>query len=326
MEWRDEGLIIGVRRHGENSAIVELMTRAHGRHMGIVKGGRSRRMQPVLQPGNTLGVVWRARLEEHLGVYAVEPMRQRAAALMESGLALAGVNLMGAWLRLLPERDPHEGLFEMVEALADHLADARLAPALMARFELAVLSELGFGLDLDQCAATGAREDLVWVSPAHGPRRQPRGGRALGRKAPAAARLPARRLSPRGRQPRRTSKTPTGSSAISSNATCWARAACRSRRRAGRGWRGWGEWKAISRLRPCSGAQFLPQELAVGVAWHRLWLDDSADGRCGTSRSRCRAPRPHRLIAGTTAQISSRPGLADDAEYSRFADVRLARQ
>jgi DNA repair protein RecO (recombination protein O) len=175
MEWRDEGLIIGVRRHGENSAIVELMTRAHGRHMGIVKGGRSRRMQPVLQPGNTLGVVWRARLEEHLGVYSVEPMRQRAAALMESGLALAGVNLMGAWLRLLPERDPHEGLFEMVEALADHLDDARLAPALMARFELAVLSELGFGLDLDECAATGARDDLVWVSP--------RTGRAVSRAA-----------------------------------------------------------------------------------------------------------------------------------------------
>ncbi len=183
MEWRDEGLIIGVRRHGENSAIVELMTRAHGRHMGIVKGGRSRRMQPVLQPGNTLGVVWRARLEEHLGVYAVEPMRQRAAALMDSGLALAGVNLMGAWLRLLPERDPHEGLFEMGEALADHLTDARLAPALMARFELAVLTELGFGLDLDQCAATGVREELVWVSP--------RTGRAVSRAAgePWAERL-----------------------------------------------------------------------------------------------------------------------------------------
>ncbi|MFN3892477.1 MAG: DNA repair protein RecO [Beijerinckiaceae bacterium] len=183
MEWRDEGLIIGVRRHGENSAIVELMTRAHGRHLGIVKGGRSRRMQPVLQPGNTVGVVWRARLEEHLGVFAVEPLRQRAAMLMESGLALSGVNLIGAWLRFLPERDPHEILFGMVEALADHLADARLAPALMARFELAVLSELGFGLDLERCAATGAREDLVWVSP--------RTGRAVSRAAgePYADRL-----------------------------------------------------------------------------------------------------------------------------------------
>lgn len=183
MEWRDEGLIIGVRRHGENSAIVELMTRAHGRHLGIVKGGRSRRMQPALQPGNTVRAVWRARLEEHLGIYAIEPLRQRAAALMESGLALAGVNLVGAWLRFLPERDPHEELFEMVEALVDHLVDrlvdrlgdVGLAPALMARFELAVLSELGFGLDLERCAASGARDELVWVSP--------RTGRAVSRVA-----------------------------------------------------------------------------------------------------------------------------------------------
>ena len=183
MEWRDEGLIIGVRRHGESSAIVELMTRAHGRHMGIVKGGRSRRMQPVLQQGNSIGVVWRARLEEHLGVFAVEPMRQRASVLMESGLALAGVNLIGALLRFLPERDPHEALFEMVEALADHLSDNTVAPALMARLELAILSELGFGLDLDCCAATGATDDLIWVSP--------RTGRAVSRAAgePYADRL-----------------------------------------------------------------------------------------------------------------------------------------
>lgn len=183
MEWRDEGLIIGLRRHGENSVIVETMTRGHGRHLGIVKGGRSRRMQPVLQPGNSVGLVWRARLEEHLGVYAIEPLRQRASLLMESALALSGINLVGAWLRFLPERDPHEILFEMVEALADHLADPSLAPALMARFELAVLSELGFGLDLEQCAATGARDDLVWVSP--------RTGRAVSRAAgePYADRL-----------------------------------------------------------------------------------------------------------------------------------------
>jgi DNA repair protein RecO (recombination protein O) len=175
MEWRDEGFIIGVRRHGESSAIVELMTRAHGRHLGIVKGGRSRRMQPVLQQGNSISIVWRARLEEHLGVFTIEPLRQRAAILMDSGMALAGVNLIGVLLRLLAERDPHEHLFEMVEALADHLADKRIAPALMARFELAVLSELGFGLDLDQCAATGRKDELVWVSP--------RTGRAISRAA-----------------------------------------------------------------------------------------------------------------------------------------------
>jgi DNA repair protein RecO (recombination protein O) len=183
MEWRDEGLIIGLRRHGETSVILELMTRAHGRHMGVVKGGRSRRMQPFLQPGNSVGALWRARLEEHLGLYVVEPLRERAGALMESGLALAGLNLIGDWLRLLPERDPHEALWALAEALCDHLADDQRAPALMVRFELAVLAQLGFGLDLSQCAATGAREDLIYVSP--------RTGRAVsaGAGAPYAERL-----------------------------------------------------------------------------------------------------------------------------------------
>ena len=177
MEWRDEGLIIGLRKYGETSVIVELITRHHGRHLGIVKGGRSRRLQPVLQPGNSVAVVWRARLEEHLGLYALEPVRQRAGAIMESAMALAGVNLIGAWLRFLPERDPHEALWEMVETLAERLDDVSLAPALMARFELAVLSELGFGLDLDQCAVSGRADDLAWVSP--------RTGRAVSREAGA---------------------------------------------------------------------------------------------------------------------------------------------
>jgi DNA repair protein RecO (recombination protein O) len=183
MEWRDDGLIIGVKRHGESSVILETMTREHGRHMGVVKGGRSRRMQPFLQPGNSVNLVWRARLEEHMGLYAVEPLRERAGAIMESGLALAGLNLLSEWLRLLPERDPHEGLWRMAEALAEHLFDASVAPPLMVRFELAVLGELGFGLDLETCAATGARTDLVYVSP--------KSARAVSREAgaPYASRL-----------------------------------------------------------------------------------------------------------------------------------------
>ncbi|HEY8580966.1 MAG TPA: DNA repair protein RecO [Beijerinckiaceae bacterium] len=168
MEWRDEGVVIGLKRHGESSVIVEAMTRLHGRHMGIVKGGRSRRMQPFLQPGNSVGLVWRARLEEHLGLYVVEPLRERAGELLESGLALCGVSLLGDWLRFLPERDPHEPLWAMAETLADTLRDETVAPALMVRFELAVLSELGFGLDLDRCALTGAGDDLRWVSPRTG--------------------------------------------------------------------------------------------------------------------------------------------------------------
>lgn len=168
MEWHDEGIIIGLRKHGETSLIVELMTRAHGRHMGIVKGGRSRRMQPTLQQGNSVEVTWRARLEEHLGLFALEVTKVRAAEIMESPLALAGINLMGELLRLLPERDPHETLYEMAHAMADHLGEPEIGPALMVRFELEVLSELGFRLDLSECAATGRNDELIYVSPKSG--------------------------------------------------------------------------------------------------------------------------------------------------------------
>ena len=164
MEWSERGLILGLKKHGESSVILELMTRDHGRHLGVVKGGRSKTMQPVLQPGNEVEAVWRARLDEHLGVYAVEAALLRTDLLISSARALHGVNLLGALLRLLPERDPHPGLFERAQVLLGQLAGP-LAPALFVHFELTILSELGFGLDLDQCAATGTRQDLIYVSP-----------------------------------------------------------------------------------------------------------------------------------------------------------------
>ncbi len=168
MEWRDEGLVIGVRKHGEHSAIVEAMTREHGRHLGLVRGGRSARLNATLQPGNTLGLVWRARLDEHLGAFLVEPLAMRAGRLMASALALAGVNYLGALVRFLPERDPHESVYETLTLIADRLDDAALAPSLVARFEAQILAECGFRLDLARCAATGARENLVYVSPKSG--------------------------------------------------------------------------------------------------------------------------------------------------------------
>ena len=168
MEWRDEGLVIGVRRHGEHSAIVEALTRFHGRHFGLVRGGRSPRFAAALQPGNSLGLVWRARLDEHLGAFAVEPLRSRAGRLMESAMALAGITYLGALVRLLPERDPHEAVYEALTLIADRLDDAAIAPALVARFEAQVLAECGFRLDLSRCAATGAREGLAYVSPRSG--------------------------------------------------------------------------------------------------------------------------------------------------------------
>ncbi|WP_309084032.1 DNA repair protein RecO [Chelativorans sp.] len=168
MEWRDEGIILGTRRHGETSVILETMTAAHGRHLGLVRGGRSKRLQPVLQPGNRVELTWRARLDEHLGIYQVEPLELNAARLLGSAVGIYGIQTLAAHLRLLPERDPHPGLFEALGVIAAHLDDAPAAGMLVARFELAVLEELGFGLDLAHCALTGSREGLAYVSPKTG--------------------------------------------------------------------------------------------------------------------------------------------------------------
>ncbi|HET7887457.1 MAG TPA: DNA repair protein RecO [Bradyrhizobium sp.] len=168
MEWTDEGIVLGVRRHGESSAIVELLTRSHGRHLGLVRGGAGKRMRPLLQPGNSVTAVWRARLDEHLGYYLIEGTRLRAATLFASSHAVYGVTHLAALARLLPERDPHEDIYEMLEHTIEDFEDAGGAAAHLIRFELAMLAELGFGLDLENCAATGATTDLVYVSPKSG--------------------------------------------------------------------------------------------------------------------------------------------------------------
>ena len=168
MQWTDEGIVIGVRRHGEASAILELMTRAHGRHLGLVRGGFGSRMKPILQTGNSVAAAWRARLDEHLGNYTVEPLRQRASDFFGAPHAIYGVTHLAALMRLLPERDPHAGLYAEFEALLDRLDDCMAAAPMVVRFELQLLSELGFGLDLAQCAATGTTADLVYVSPKSG--------------------------------------------------------------------------------------------------------------------------------------------------------------
>jgi DNA repair protein RecO (recombination protein O) len=177
MEWRDEGIILGTRRHGETSAILEVMTRAHGRHLGLVRGGRSRKLQPVLQPGNRVELLWRARLDEHLGIFQAEPLELNAARLIDSAVAVYGLQTLAAHLRLLPERDPHAHLFESLLLMLAHLDDPTAAAELVVRFELLILDELGFGLDLTRCAATGVREDLAYVSP--------KSGRAVSRAAGA---------------------------------------------------------------------------------------------------------------------------------------------
>src|SRR4051794_20935900 len=168
MEWTDEGIVLGVRRHGESSALVELLTRGHGRHLGLVRGGSGSRMRPLLQPGNSVRAVWRARLDEHLGYYLIEGTRLRAATVLASSHAVYGVTHLASLARLLPERDPHEDIYDMLDRTLNDFDVIGEAALHLVKFELAMLAELGFGLDLDSCAATGATTELIYVSPKSG--------------------------------------------------------------------------------------------------------------------------------------------------------------
>ncbi len=168
MQWTDEGIVIAVRPHGETSAIVEVFTRQQGRALGLVRGGRSRRIRPVLQAGNHVDVTWKARLEEHLGQMTLELRCGYAAQSLDSRMELAGLSSMCSLLRYLPERDPHRNLYEVTLFVFSFFDDVDVWPALMARWELELLEELGFGLDLKTCAATGGTEDLRYVSPRSG--------------------------------------------------------------------------------------------------------------------------------------------------------------
>jgi DNA repair protein RecO (recombination protein O) len=165
MEWIDEAIVLGAKRHGETSIILELMTRAHGRHLGLVRGGAGTRLRGILQPGNGVHATWRARLDEHLGHYAVEGSTLRTARIMTAAHALHGVTHLAALCRLLAEREPHAAIYEALAAILDRLDEAQIAGPMIARFELDFLAELGFGLDLAACAATGAKDDLAFVSP-----------------------------------------------------------------------------------------------------------------------------------------------------------------
>ena len=173
MDWRDEGIILSLRKHGEFDAIIEVLTRAHGRHGGLVKGGMGRRQRGSLQPGNEVEVHWRGRLESHLGTYQAELLQSRSAALLHQPQKLAVLNAVTALLSTcLPEREEHEPLLDGLIALLDVLEEGSGEVTdwgpLLVRWELGLLGELGFGLDLSQCAATGDTEDLVYVSPKSG--------------------------------------------------------------------------------------------------------------------------------------------------------------
>ncbi len=171
MEWSDEGIVLSARTHGESAAIVTLLTREHGRHLGLVRGGTGRRARGLYQPGNRLQVNWRGRLAEHLGAFNCEMIEAVAAPMMADPLRLACLSSLCAVTETaLPERDPHQSVFEalglVLAALAE--ADATVWQSVYVKWEIGLLQELGFGLDFSQCAATGSVENLTHVSPRTG--------------------------------------------------------------------------------------------------------------------------------------------------------------
>ena len=160
MDFSDEGILISAKPLGEANTIAELLTERHGRHLGLVRGGRSRKMRPLMQLGNRLSVTWRARLADHLGGFNVEMLDPNAARVLDDQVALAAIGSLTGLAKLLPERDPHPQLYHGALEVLAALDDASLWPALLVRWEMMLLQDLGFGLDLSECAATGTDADL----------------------------------------------------------------------------------------------------------------------------------------------------------------------
>jgi DNA repair protein RecO (recombination protein O) len=169
IEWNDDAALLATRPFGETSVIIEVFSASHGRHAGVVRGGTSRKVAPILQPGAQLAVAWKARLADHLGTFTVEPIRSRAATAMVDRLALAGLNAVCSLLVLvLPEREAHPALYARTIALLDLLGQSDVWPLAYLRWEQALLEEMGFGLDLSACAVRGVNEELIYVSPKSG--------------------------------------------------------------------------------------------------------------------------------------------------------------
>ena len=176
MEWSDTGIVLSARRHGENAAVVSLLTEHYGRHAGLVQGARGRRGRGLYQPGNTLAARWQARLAEHLGRYTCELMRAQSSVLLDDPPRLAALAAVCALTEAtLPERHPYPQVYGALKHLLDALEASEGWAETVVRWELVLLAELGFGLDLTACAVTGAVDDLAYVSP--------RSGRAVSREA-----------------------------------------------------------------------------------------------------------------------------------------------
>ena len=199
MDFSDEGILISAKPLGEANTIAELLTAKHGRHLGLVRGGRSRRMRPLMQLGNRLSVTWRARLSDHLGEFQCRDARLHAARVLDDQAALAAIGSLTALAKHLPERDPHPQLYYGALEVLGVLNDANVWPTLLVRWEMLLLQDLGFGLDSSECAATGTDTDLIYVSP--------KSGRAVARDAGSrppgcrSSRASSWRTTRRARQP-----------------------------------------------------------------------------------------------------------------------------
>lgn len=171
MRLQTQAIVLAVRAHGEHGAIVRALTPADGVQAGYVRGGRSRRLRPILVPGNVIQAEYRARTDEQLAQLTVELVHSRAPLLGEALPALAVDWLCALTASALPEGQPYPRLYEMIEGVlgaVDAAPSARGWAASIVRYELVLLSELGFGLDLSECATTGKAEELAFVSPKSG--------------------------------------------------------------------------------------------------------------------------------------------------------------
>ena len=169
MEWRDTGAVLAARKHGENSAVLEVFTETRGRHAGVVRGAASRKNAANLEPGTQVSVTWRERLEEHLGSFTIEPIKSRAASVMSGRRELAALNAVTGLLSFaLPEREPHPRLYAGTLTMLDLIGENDAWPVAYMHWELALLEALGFGLDLTTCAVTGVNDGLKYVSPRTG--------------------------------------------------------------------------------------------------------------------------------------------------------------
>nr|WP_249208734.1 DNA repair protein RecO [Magnetospirillum sulfuroxidans] len=165
MEWTDDGIVLAVRRLGEAGIVASLLTRSHGRHPGMVPGGAGKANRPSLQAGNLVQATWRGRLAEQLGTYRIELVDAHAAKALDDAARLTALSAACSLCEVaLPERQPHAPVFVALLALLDNLG-APSWPSIYVHWELALLRDLGFGLDLESCAATGQRENLAYVSP-----------------------------------------------------------------------------------------------------------------------------------------------------------------